>query len=205
MFLKIFGFITLFGLAVAAPGHRVVNGTDANIEDYPFIVSLRSYNSHSCGASILSPDWILTAAHCVGSSTNGVTIQYGTHFISSVGNVIDVERIIRHEKYSPADSYRNDIALLKLKSSIPLGPNAQPTKLPPPFFEVPESSNDCTLIGWGLEKTGGSVQKRLQEVDYFIVTNNECNRIHSSTIHPSNICAAYPGGGKGQCSVSIII
>lgn len=45
---------------------QVVNGTDADIYDYPFMVSLRrvrnnqNSNMHSCGATLLSENWILT-------------------------------------------------------------------------------------------------------------------------------------------------
>jgi secreted trypsin-like serine protease len=205
MFSKIFGLVIVLGFAAASPNHRVVNGTDANIEDYPFVVMLRRNATHRCGATILSPDWVLTAAHCVDSDASEYTVQYATQFISSVGNIINVDRYIIHEKYIQIGEYRaNDIAILKLKSPIPLGPKAQLTKLPPPYYEVPENENNCTLVGWGRDKTGGNKQDHLQKVDYFIVANSECKNIHYETIYPHNICAAYPGGGKGQCNVSIL-
>lgn len=48
---------------------RIINGTESSEGKYPFMVSLRSLgNWHFCGASILSPVHILTAAHCVSDS-----------------------------------------------------------------------------------------------------------------------------------------
>jgi trypsin len=39
---------------------KVVNGTDANIAEFPFMASLRRNNRHSCGATILNEYWLLT-------------------------------------------------------------------------------------------------------------------------------------------------
>lgn len=43
----------------------IVNGSDAKIEEFPFVVSLQSivnetYSFHSCAGSILNENWILT-------------------------------------------------------------------------------------------------------------------------------------------------
>lgn len=43
----------------------IVNGTDAKIEEFPFLVSLqyvinKTHSYHSCGGSILNDRWILT-------------------------------------------------------------------------------------------------------------------------------------------------
>lgn len=44
---------------------RIVGGTDASPGEASYQVSLQINQKHSCGGSILSNDWILTAAHCV--------------------------------------------------------------------------------------------------------------------------------------------
>lgn len=44
---------------------RIVGGSSADITSYPWQLSLRRSGSHSCGASIISSTWALTAAHCV--------------------------------------------------------------------------------------------------------------------------------------------
>lgn len=45
-------------------GRRIVNGTVASIDDYPFMASIQEiyYNKayHICGGSILSENWVLT-------------------------------------------------------------------------------------------------------------------------------------------------
>ena len=49
---------------------RIVGGTDTSEERYPYFVSvLNSRAQHVCGGSLVAPDLVLTAAHCVSSST----------------------------------------------------------------------------------------------------------------------------------------
>lgn len=43
---------------------RIVGGSAVDISAYPYQLSFRYSNSHICGASIISANWALTAAHC---------------------------------------------------------------------------------------------------------------------------------------------
>ena len=114
MMLKLVVLLVSFGYSLAVPHIKIVNGTDADIEEHPYVVSLRMYNGHTCGASILSENWILTAGHCVDSGSSHLSVQFGTHFISQVENVRDVAQVILHEKYNPSFGYINDIAVLRV-------------------------------------------------------------------------------------------
>lgn len=145
--LKLVVLLGFVAFASAGPLHPfVVNGTDANIEDHPYMVSIRVFGSHNCGGSILNNSWILCAAHCSGDS-----IQFGTHSLGSdPSTVVGIRRWIRHENYS-AFTLQNDVAVIELEKPLNFSKTVQPTKLPQKFYEAPgDWKTPVILTGFGL-------------------------------------------------------
>lgn len=149
-------FINAFTTTVTAFASNpfVINGTDASIENYPWAVSVRFYVNHNCGGTILSPDWILTAAHCEQEPLE-TTVQYGTDTITQWGNnVIFAKEWFVHPDYDFMN-ISNDIALIRLNGSIPVSATAKPAQLAPRFYEVEGSWDvEATLVGFGYNEVG---------------------------------------------------
>ena len=54
---------------------KIINGEEVTPHSYPWMVSIQGQaDPHYCGASVLSPNWVLTAGHC------GVLVFTGTYF-----------------------------------------------------------------------------------------------------------------------------
>ncbi|XP_069701693.1 chymotrypsin-2-like [Periplaneta americana] len=182
-------------------GGRIVNGTDAPLGKYPFMLSLQKSNfGHFCGGSILNEIYILTAAHCVSNEdASKLSILVGTVDLRDGGERYNVEAITVHEDYNVTNNAINDIAVLKLQSAISFNEDVQPVKLPAQMEPTPDGT-PATVIGFGYPYSDGDVMQHLQQVDIIVYSDEECQAIHNDAPHDSNICAGVPEGGKGQCS-----
>ncbi|EDO44206.1 predicted protein [Nematostella vectensis] len=60
-------------------GARVIGGEDAAPHSWPWQISLRVRGKHMCGGTLISPDWVITAGHCVHGQLDpsGYTVVVG--------------------------------------------------------------------------------------------------------------------------------
>lgn len=65
---------------------KIIGGQAAKPMEFPWQTSLqvKSLSSHICGASLISDQWVLTAAHCMrrSSSANNWKVVLGEHDLS---------------------------------------------------------------------------------------------------------------------------
>ena len=103
---------------------KITGGTAASIANYPWQVFLEAGN-FTCGGSIISGDWIITAAHCteddfgnlIPASQMDVIVGANDPRSGLEGKKYLVSKVIRHENYDP-DTFNNDIALLQIQGTI---------------------------------------------------------------------------------------
>ncbi|XP_005191781.1 serine protease SP24D [Musca domestica] len=192
----------LLGLAVAQPSGRIVGGLDAYEGQFPHQISLRRSGSHTCGGSIISRNYILTAAHCVvyedeegayhALDASLYTIRAGSVNRLMGGVVKQVVQITVHEDYG---NFINDVALLKLESPLIFSNNIAP--IPLASAETPVGS-PIGISGWGRLKTGGDIPVKLQYNTLESISKLKC---FTSIFMSSDalICLAHTSG-NGACN-----
>lgn len=129
--------------------NSIINGKDAPMDAWPWQVAIFVQNSKICGGTILSEHWVVTAAHCILQTP--VTLLFGVRTLNktlsdSVYQTMRVsEYVVKHEHYNP-ESFRHDIALIKLNESLLYTEVVRPICL---SEHVSTESATCYVTGFG--------------------------------------------------------
>ncbi|MFT7803429.1 transmembrane protease serine 4-like [Arapaima gigas] len=137
------------------PQDRIVGGVDAKIEDWPWQVSLQLNGQHTCGGTLVSERWVVSAAHCFASSTKELSrwrVVTGKTYISILaGSTVD--KIITNGNYDPhLNDY--DIAMLQLSQPITVSTVSHPACLPTLDLSLADGA-PLVVTGWGYTHENG--------------------------------------------------
>ncbi|XP_045781003.1 transmembrane protease serine 9-like [Maniola jurtina] len=169
---------------------RIVGGTNAEPNEFPWIVALFNGGRQFCGGSLIDNSHVLSAAHCVAHMTSWdvarLTARLGDHNIRISTETQHMERkikrVVRHRGFDMRTLY-NDVSILTLDQPVTYTKNIRPICLPGGGRAY--SGLTATVIGWGSLRESGPQPSVLQKVSIPIWTNSECRLKYG---------AAAPGG-----------
>ncbi|XP_012579549.1 PREDICTED: transmembrane protease serine 11G-like [Condylura cristata] len=179
---------------------RIADGSIARKTDWPWQASLQMDGIHFCGASLISEQWLLTAAHCFDTYKNPKlwTASFGTTLIPALMKR-KVQLIIIHENYA-AHKHDDDIALVKLSTPVLFSNDVSRVCLPDATFEALPKSK-VFVTGWGAFKANGPFTNTLRQVEIEIISNDICNQVYvyGGAVSSGMICAGFLSGKLDAC------
>ena len=107
--------------------HKIIGGVAAKHSDFPWQVALvradipDNFYAHFCGGVLIGNGWVVTAAHCVDSGMTGemLRVVVGTDHLEGTDHREEVEKNIAITDNYDGTGYRQDLALLRLKTLRP--------------------------------------------------------------------------------------
>ncbi|KRT82249.1 Trypsin, partial [Oryctes borbonicus] len=148
---------------------KIINGNETSLFEFPWAVALQHKGDArwGCGGTLLSNRYILTAAHCIRPSNmlQLNKVRLGEHNFktnpdcedSGFGTTcadppqdfdVSIDDAIVHPEYD-SRTYKNDIALIRLRKSAQISDSVSPICLPITVDEQTFDFKNFTVIGWG--------------------------------------------------------
>ncbi|KAK9703462.1 Trypsin [Popillia japonica] len=191
---------------------KIIGGTDAKIEDFPFMVRIEIHEGGAfliCGASYIKPTWVLTAAHCIDANDGDISLPPSVPSQEDMVICIMEKDDAKQIKYQIGQSKKliihpgyfrnhtsvaNDLGLILLQNPFSITTKAKIGKLID--TEIDYSGASVFIIGWGATKvtdTPANITqpRKLQMLKTVVHNMDECRR---RTRSKATICIGKEGG-----------
>lgn len=196
---------------------RIVNGTIIPIEEAPYMIQLRIGKHYICSGTLISPQHVLTAAHCVirDNALGSIMAVAGANLRTDPGIQRQLVKIFTHPQYHSVSQYA-DAAVLKLNESYPVGDKIR--VLSNFCTTEPDDGQYMKIAGWGVMVKHNSQDDvkynerslELRGIKMKVISNNDCQEIndaipslapqYQSTLNNAMICtfSSYHGTNWGD-------
>lgn len=188
---------------VDGPNTSIVNGRPASECKWKHQIYLPNVG---CGGTILSRDWVLSAAHCRNKRGHKAVAGLWKRSRSSGSQERRISEVKSHSKYRGKQSNWYDFDLIKVDKPFNFNKCVGSASLPSSDVRV---GTHCWITGWGgtvKEDAGNNPKQKLadtlQEGQVTIMSNKECGNKYKSAprgpipIGSVEICAHGSRNGK---------
>nr|QKV49756.1 Blarina toxin [Blarina brevicauda] len=202
---------------------RIIGGWECDKHSQPWQALLTFTRKHNsvCGGVLVHPQWVLTAAHCIGDnykvllglhdrSSEESTVQearVSARFPHPLYNMTLLNLLLSHKmnltffyKTFLGADFSHDLMLLHLDQPVQLTDAVQVLDLP---TQEPQVGSTCHVSGWGRTSQNYEnsfvLPEKLQCVEFTLLSNNECSHAHMFKVTEAMLCAGHMEGGKDSC------
>lgn len=182
---------------------RILNGFSSQDGQFPYFATLAIQINNTlakiCGGTLISKQFILTAAHCI-TEAEKVAIHLGSTKMQKIDeagrqvfNVFPRSFHIHQDYYE--DFRVNDIALIRLPHSIVFTNTIKAVNLPQ---NCDVRGFDIIAIGNG-ETRNNIVAPTLQYAPMTIISRDECEKIYPPTVYSEQMICATSDEARSFC------
>jgi secreted trypsin-like serine protease len=199
--------VLLLGILLAVTAGAkpmIVRGTVTSTREAPWAIALNNTQSGSssgrwCGAVLIKPNKIVTAAHCMDQDVSTYYAVQGRNNLAndSAGRVSAIKSVWVHPSYNTTDN-RYDVAVLTLSTPF--------TGVPVLPLETHAAADRAgvvpTVYGWG-DTQGTGPDETLQKAAVPDLGDKTClgvqSYVSSGYTALTNVCAGYLKGQIDAC------